>query len=76
MFEICNLYPEERTLKTKKMRGKRLEFDDGYYEGETQQNRPHGYGTYTKLDGFGKHEGDWVHGIANGYGKVNYKNHD
>lgn len=59
---------EEQTIphKAPKKRGD-LEFDDGYYIGETQDGLMHGHGTrYWDIDDK-KWEGDWANGEANGH---------
>jgi hypothetical protein len=50
-----------------------LEFDDGYYIGETQNGLMHGFGTRYWNDGSGKKwEGGWQNGEANGYITVSF----
>ena len=56
MFEICNLYPEERILEAPVNDKYVLKFKDGYYTGETENKRPHGEGVFNRNDG-GSHEG-------------------
>ena len=75
MFEICNLYPEERVLVKPQVGDKKyvLRFKDGVYTGETEDNRPHGRGIFNRDDG-GSHEGMWKRGRPHGEGVVNYPN--
>jgi len=48
-----------------------LEFDDGYYIGETQNGQMHGFGTRYWHSGK-KWEGDWYNGEANGHVIVSF----
>ena len=45
----------------------RLEFDDGYYVGETKNGLMHGKGTRYWFENEKKWTGDWVNGEANGH---------
>ena len=66
MFEICNLYPEDDRMNIDDGgTRKRLTFEDGYYEGETEDDRPHGKGKYVKYAG-GFHEGEFDYGLPHG----------
>ena len=49
-----------------------MQFKDGTYNGDIDDNVPHGYGTYVRHEG-GSHEGQWVNGLPDGEGKVHYK---
>jgi len=67
-MSIFDLYPPEDGYQNKK--GKRLEFNDGYYEGKCadppKDNIPHGYGVFTKKNSADRYEGNWVMGYPDG----------
>ena len=58
-MSIFKLYPPETDGNRK---GKRLEFQDGYYDGTCapapKDNIPHGYGIFTKKNSADKYEGN------------------
>ncbi|MDR1582661.1 MAG: hypothetical protein LBS55_05290 [Prevotellaceae bacterium] len=51
----------------------RLEYDNGYYEGETKNGTRHGHGTYYWTTG-NRYEGEWVNGQQTGRGTYYYAN--
>ena len=73
-MSIWQLYPPEQEIKKK---GKRLEFNDGYYDGTCapapNDNIPDGFGIFTKKNSADKYEGDWVMGYPEGQGRTEYQ---